>query len=212
MPPTTAQGVKAAPEFLAVPGDQVRIADDLLPVGVPGGRLDPAGGYGGALGEQREPEHGPVHAAGQAADRQDHLARLGEPRQLQIQARPDLLLPEHGLQIDRPPLGGTAEHHGVARPDVLGQVVGGGVQTVAEEGQLPAGEGEHLPGGQRIAGPGEGIQIQHGPVLQPLPQGIHPQPELRQHTGKLTVLQQALRVLLLLPEEIFRPVHHPGAF
>ncbi len=193
-----------------VPRREVGVGLELFPVG--GGLgfgLLPRRGL--SLGENGQLGGGVLHAGGEPAAGDDRLARLGEGVELKIHPRPELLLPEEGLEVQTPLLRPRQHHRGVARAQVVGEVGDRRLQADAVGGELLGGDGEEGAGALGVLGGGEGVQIGHRPVAQPGGEllrraGVHPQ--LGQ---KGPVFRQGGDVLIQLPEVVFPPLREPGA-
>lgn len=131
--------------------------------------------------------------------------------ELKVHGGADLLLPEHGLEVQTPALGGGQDHRGKARLLVVLQIGGGGLQAGAVGGELL---GEHVQQGlgpQGVGVGGEGVQEDHGVVGEPghqLLKGADEPGDLPRHQ---TGFQQGLHVLLHAPEVVPGPLRHPGA-
>ena len=196
-----------------VPGGQIRIGLQLLPVG--GLLFDRAGplsnAAGLALGDDCQLQPGVLHPPGQPPHSEEDLPRPGQGLQGEVHPGFYLLLPEEGLEVQGPLLAGHQHQDGKPGALIVAQVLHRSLQAGPEGGQLLGHQGQHTPGSRRIGGQGEGIQIRKGEVLQPAAQLVIGAGQRPAGPIQLAPLQQGLDVLLQLPLPGLGPLPHPAA-
>ena len=196
-----------------VPGGQVRVGLELLPVGV---LFDPLALPHGRSGElplrqHRQLQGRPLAAGGQGAQGQPHLARRGHGGAGQIQRRRDAPLLQQPLEVPGPGLPAAEHQHRAAAVPVVLQVRDGGLQASAVRGELLGVHGQQPPGPQGVPGGGQGVLHDDGEVLQRRVQLLRRQSQAgvipRQQPGG----EQRLRILLELESGVLHPLVHPAA-
>ena len=162
------------------------------------------------LGEHGKFSPRVLRPGGEPPHRDDRLAGRRQVVEGKVHRRPELLLPQQGLQVQRPLLAGHQHHRGKALVHIVAQIRDRRLQAGAVAGELLCQDVNEGPGPPGVAGPHEGVQIGHRPLLQ------HPA-ELLKAPGKDgqlprqgAALHQDLGVLSELPGVIFRTLRHPG--
>ena len=196
-----------------VPGGQVGVAEELLPVVLPaglGGR--PASGGGGgelSLGEHRQVQLRVLRTGGEGPHGDTDLPRGGHGPAVEVQGRRQVPALQHPLHVPAPALASAEKQHGKISLPVVLQVSGGGINAPPVGAQLFGVHRQERLGRQGIPGGGQGLHHAHRETLQGLQPLALREEQARQVPVLLPRRQEGFRILLGLPEDVFHPLGHP---